>query len=246
MGGRVDIALAEDALGGSTQRFVPFHDMQGLTDEPGSLHLLERLDVGAGGYRVIWTAEAVLQHEPAHLFAWMWSRPDLWMAWGRIAVNLGPSVLARMVAAEIAAAPCIPPASLRAHEDDAPANPFALAEEEEEVKAPVSCRCYDEKDSSPKGYFLHLSRDGFKPVKILRLRFDTKSPRDRVWDYMKHQVDHYQAYAQIAEERGPEALKKVIFAGMLETERAVKKAGMGSGGARPLRFWPGPEEARHE
>jgi len=73
------------------------------------------------------------------------------------------------------------------------------------------------------------------------LKYDRRSERDRVWDWMQHQTGRYREFETFFQASGEDALKKLIYRGMLETERAVKKAGLGSGGVRPLRFWPGPE-----
>lgn len=83
-------------------------------------------------------------------------------------------------------------------------------------------------------------RQGDEPAKpFLRLKFDHAWERDRVWDWASFQKHRWHDWKAHCDEHGAASTERLILAGMLETERAVKKAGLGSGGRRPLRFWRG-------
>lgn len=65
--------------------------------------------------------------------------------------------------------------------------------------------------------------------------------RDRFYDWWVHQNDRLADVAEFLETNSKADLEKLLLHKMLLTEQAVRKAGLGSGGRRPLRFWRGDE-----
>lgn len=234
--------------GSATQPFVPYFRVAagpgpatGLAAESG-LHLLRRL--ADGRFASIWRFEAA--EGPEHverLFAWMWSQPNRWLVWGRIASGLGGACLSKQVAreaseADVMGGPPAPTASLELEFGDPVPEPDVDDPEDDPVA--VWCYCDETGRGRDARYTLHLRHGGSLVAAFFTLRYGKASERDRVWDWMQHQTGRYRDFSAYLDANGADKLKKLIYAGMLETERAVKKAGLGSGGLRPLRFWPGP------
>jgi hypothetical protein len=71
------------------------------------------------------------------------------------------------------------------------------------------------------------------------LWFDRASDRDRVWDFMVRVEERWSGWRRLMLCEGRDALEREIFSDMLRTEARVKRAGLGAGGGRPLRFWRG-------
>jgi hypothetical protein len=224
------------------QSFVPYLDIGWLLGTTPSLHFVRGMNDSSRRYESIWNFDDAGDSDRAsRLFAWMWSRPDRWSVWGHAATGLGPAYLSGMVARETADDVLTEPATV-----DAIATwPADLDEGDDESCDPGSiwCACNDKGWGREKSYSIILYHEEAKSEPIFSLVVDRKGDRDRIWDFIKHQTTRYREFADLVDAHGGEALKKVIFASMLETERAVKKAGLGSGGLRPLRFWPGPESA---
>lgn len=209
--------------------FLPALAEVGSLGPAPAVHLLWRPDGARGEPRTLWRTDAVHVEEARTLFDFMWSRPDRWTAWGRIGLGLGPALLGRVVGGEAAA------------------EAERLADEREREEAvrrereTVWCGC-DDKRRYPRGvdHCVYFSRGEGKEGRFAVFWFESKSQRDRLWDWLSHQTGRYGEFAGHFDAHGREALRALIFAGMLETERAVRKSGLSSGGTRPLRFWPGP------
>lgn len=241
------------------QPFVPFLDQTGLLGAEPRLHLLRAHDGPDAGYASVWVYEGDgVARELSSVFAWMWSRPDLWTAWGRAAVGLGPGYLNHVVARDLpdlgvmtetdgveprgrghAGLPGLERPRLdvrpRAGDDDDDDD-----EAEDEATRQLWCGCGETGSGRYRKFELKMWHGRDSDQAFFRLRYDKASERDRVYDWMQHQTQRYREFAAYHEANGSDALKKLIYGGMLETERTVKKAGLGSGGTRPLRFWPGP------
>jgi len=221
------------------QPFVPYLDVACLLGTTPSLHLVRGMDDGSERYDSIWVFGGAVDPDHAgRLFAWMWSRPDRWSVWGRAATGLGPAYLSGMVARETADAVLTEPSTV-----DAIAPWPADLDEDDDENDPgnIWCGCNNKVWGKEKSYSIILYHEKTRSDPIFSLVLDRKGDRDRIWDFIKHQTGRYREFADLVNAHGREALEKLIFASMLETERAVKKAGLGSGGLRPLRVWPGPE-----
>lgn len=71
------------------------------------------------------------------------------------------------------------------------------------------------------------------------IRFDGRSERDRMCDWLRWQKAHFRDYLVYAAENGDHALEKRLIDEMFETEVRLKKEGRVAGGLRPLRMWRG-------
>lgn len=227
---------------GPVQSFVPYLDAACLLGTTPSLHLVRGMDDGSRRYESVWRFDDAADPDHAgRMFAWMWSRPDRWSVWGRAATGLGPAYLSGMVARETADVGLTEPATV----DVLVTLPSNIEEDQEDDpdRDRIWCACDDKTWVREKTYSILLYHDGRRSDPVFSIVFDRKGDRDRIWDFMRHQTGRYREFVDLVNAQGQAALQKVIFASMLETERAVKKAGLGSGGLRPLRFWPGPESA---
>jgi hypothetical protein len=71
------------------------------------------------------------------------------------------------------------------------------------------------------------------------IRFDGRSERDRMCDWLRWQKPHFREYLAYAAANGDHALEKRLVDEMFETEARLKKEGRVAGGLRPLRMWRG-------
>ena len=74
---------------------------------------------------------------------------------------------------------------------------------------------------------------------LLTLKFSEAWERARVWDWMKWQTDHWEDWRIRIGKVGMPVVERELLEEMLHTETRIKKAGLGAGGRRPLRFWRG-------
>ena len=153
---------------------------------------------------------------------WMLRRPERWAVWGRMAPILGPEFLGGQICSE--------------HDADE----SARREERRRVEArrrrerAVWCRQFEGGFRPAIGLF-----QGDATTPFWCMRFDQNWERERVWDFVSHRTECYPAWKALFEKHDREMLERTILDEMLRTEREVKKAGLGAGGRRPLRFWRG-------
>lgn len=69
--------------------------------------------------------------------------------------------------------------------------------------------------------------------------FGAEWERERFWDWLKWQTEHFEDIAVEVATHGAERVRIRLLHDMLLTEQAVRKRGLGAGGRRPLVFWRG-------
>ena len=91
----------------------------------------------------------------------------------------------------------------------------------------------------PKGRFVVELTRGNTHQPFWSLSLVEKWERDRFWDWLRWQKDRWPDFADFLTTGEGIDLERMLLKEMLETEKRVKKAGLGAGGRRPLRFWRG-------
>ena len=251
----VPVQVVFGSADAGTQRFAPFLDEAAMLGDVPAVHLVGRLGGEGAEFASVWMHPDTSTERTHRVFAWMWSQVDLWTAWGRAAVGLGPEYLSRTVDAAV---PRDEPAALPMLDilqadrfGDAGTMPLPMDApfgDEDDVEDPgtLYCGCRDEGHGREKTFLVAMYHADARARPFFALRYSKASERDRVWDWMQHQTGRYGEFKEHFFEHDADSLRKLIYRGMLETERSVRKAGMGSGGMRPLRFWPGPDEAARD
>ncbi len=91
------------------------------------------------------------------------------------------------------------------------------------------------------GWFGLNLRRGNEQKPFWVIRFRERWELERFRDWFRCQSPRFTAWAEFLETNNAASLERMLLREMLETERRVKKAGLGGGGRRPLRFWRGDE-----
>jgi hypothetical protein len=91
------------------------------------------------------------------------------------------------------------------------------------------------------GWFGLNLRRGNEQKPFWVIRFRERWERERFRDWFRCQSQRFATWAEFLENNSADDLERMLLREMLETERRVKKAGLGAGGRRPLRFWRGDE-----
>jgi len=192
-----------------------------------TLRLVRRLRVDGRDERTldVWSRTFDDAEAARLLEAWLVSEAPWLTEYGRLASILGPGSLDRLIDDRLTAAA-------------AEAEQAKRAAAKAEKRARTIWLVRDEVGATNRPV-LDLRQGGDQAKPFLRLRFDQAWERDRVWDWVSFQDDHWHAWKAHRDEHGEDSLERLILSGMIETERRVKKAGLGSGGRRPLRFWRG-------
>jgi len=144
--------------------------------------------------------------------------PHRWAPWARLVQIAGEAPVRSMILAEADA--------VAAELEELRRNAL------EQKKLAEAVQCYRFK-KEPK---VELTKGG---VPFLVITFREGWERDRFIDWAWNQAEPYAAWHEYFEQHGQKALEKRLLNEMIRKEMAVKKAGMGAGGRRPLRFWRG-------
>ncbi len=109
-----------------------------------------------------------------------------------------------------------------------------MAEEDRRKSLVITCHFKE-----AKGRFVVELRRGNSHVPFWSINFDEKWERDRFWDWFGWQKRRWPDLADFLATHERIDLDRMLLKEMLETERRVKREGLGAGGRRPLRFWRG-------
>ncbi len=90
-----------------------------------------------------------------------------------------------------------------------------------------------------KRFQLLLQRGSHSSGVFWTIEFKESWERERFWDWLRWQRERFADLAEDLKHTTGFELERRLLREMLATEQVVKKAGLGSGGRRPLRFWRG-------
>lgn len=88
-------------------------------------------------------------------------------------------------------------------------------------------------------YLIALQRRGPNMPELWTIAFDESWERDRFLDWFRWQKERFETLVASVGTIPATDLERDLLEEMLRTEQAVRKAGLGAGGRRPLRFWKG-------
>ncbi len=158
-------------------------------------------------------------------YSWLIANADQLTEWGRVAVILGPEALtATLDAARQADLERIEKLRRKQEKDARDAETIWL------MQADVG-------PYNRPAIIMHLGNRRADP--FLTIKLSEKWEQDRIYDWARWQSNRYRDWKAHCDEHGAKSLEQLLMTEMLKTENAVKKAGLGSGGRRPLRFWRG-------
>lgn len=193
--------------------------------------------VEVGGFVVAsstaWTASYASGEEALQRFLWLDARPAACTRLGSHAQIFGPEGVSSVieVGVEVERARAAEKRIRVAEEADADRR---RAEEEARLANSIDSWLVDR-----KGQFgLNLRRGNAKEpfwVILFRERWE----RERFRDWFRWQRHRFAEWAEFLETHESIELERLLLSEMLQTERAMKKAGLSNGGRRPLRFWRG-------
>lgn len=175
-------------------------------------------DVGAA----VWMRRFDVPAEARAFHRWMLGRSDRWAVWGRMAPILGPEFLGGLIGSE--------------HDADGRARleERRRGAEQRRRERTVWCKQFEHGRRPAIGLY-----QGDAPKPFWSVTFEQNWERERVWDFVSRRTERYCEWKELFEEQHAMTLERTILEDMLRTEREVKKAGLGAGGRRPLRFWRG-------
>jgi hypothetical protein len=160
--------------------------------------------------------------------AWMLRQSDRWPCWASLAELLGPDGI--IAEAEEAVAAAIEQL-LQAK---------AQAQEEADLHARLSqvIECYVIEREEQFGITLQRASD-VDP--FWTAIFREKWERERFRDWFRWQRPRFAEFADYLSNHSALELERRLLSEMLQAERESKKAGLGAGGRRPLRFFRGDD-----
>lgn len=158
-------------------------------------------------------------------YAWMLSNSGRLTEWGRLAVILGPDTLTATLATAWQTELDLADKEMKRQEKDAweAERIWLIQDEAGRYNRPA--------------IIMHMGNQRAEP--FLRIILRERWEQERIFDWARWQSDQYHGWKAHCDEHGAKSLEQLIMTEMLRTENAVKKAGLGSGGRRPLRFWRG-------
>lgn len=188
------------------------------------------------GHRILKSAEIWRQpfdraRSASDLFDWLLSRQEDWNLWGRMPLAFPP--------AEILAAGHAFVKAERATKAEALREKRQKAKKERQQAKKIESYLVNDDD---RGFGINLQRGNAKKgFFVLWFRENWERERFRDWFRLQRAADRLPEFAAYYDEHGSLALERMMLREMLETERKVKAAGLGSGGRRPLRFYRGED-----
>lgn len=180
---------------------------------------------GSDAGAVVWMRRFDVPAEARRFHRWMLGKAGRWAIWGRMAPILGPEFLGGQIGSE--------------HDADRQTRREKLewARTQRRWERTIRCRQFDDGRWPAIGMF-----QGNADKPFFRMRFDERWERERVWDFVSQRTELYHGWKALFQEQDAATLERTILDDMLRTEREVKKAGLGAGGRRPLRFWRGGDK----
>jgi hypothetical protein len=176
----------------------------------------------------VWTQTLEDPAEARERYDWLRSNGKLLTEWGRTATILGEEVLSSALDAAWQA-------ELVRREVE------HRSVEEEKREAETIWLMQDEVGRAERPAIV-MRMGGRSGEPFLTIKLDERWERDRIYDWAQWQSERYREWKEHRDAHGEESLERLIMTEMLRTENAVRKAGLGSGGRRPLRFWRGDEK----
>lgn len=206
-----------------------------LIESQSAVAIVQLVEVGdtiAAG-AVVWSAPYPSLEEALLRFRWLDDRQAMCTHLGRCARLFGAAEIASDI--EVGAET----ERLRAEDERARAvkeAEDARAEAEWEAKRANTIECFLH---DREGRFGLCLQRGNATEPFWAIRFREKWERERFRDWFVPSLNRAHEWADFLETHSAVELERRLLAEMLETERAVKKAKLGAGGRRPLRFWRG-------
>ncbi|MGN7161472.1 hypothetical protein [Sphingomonas sp. SAFR-052] len=177
---------------------------------------------------MVWEQDFANPRLAQNVFDWMLGYRNDWPLWGRLTSLLGPGQLIEVAKARISALRV-----KRAAELVAKRNEDRTKRELEKV-----IESYLVEDAGQFG--IDLRRGGHDEA-FFTIWFREKWERERFRDWFRTQRHRFVAFAAMFDEEGAGRLERRLLREMQETEIRIKRAGLGAGGRRPLRFYRGEE-----
>ena len=174
----------------------------------------------------VWSLRPGDTAEAERCRTWMLGHPQDWSLWALVASIAGPANLADIVRAGVAAG--------IVRERDKVEADRREAERDAELHRVIESFLVER-----KGRFGVTLERGDATRPFWSVMFREKWERERFRDWWNCQRHRFAEFAEYLESHEPLDLERLVLAEMLATEKAVKAAGLGAGGRRPLRFWRG-------
>lgn len=213
-------AAEKVALTPARKRPVAFRMVRDLDAKHGVALLFER--PGTNATVRIWSGVFGSRAECAAILVAAKEQADRLEFWGRIVLTLGAAPLDAIIAV----------IACKARKE-------ASEDAERRRKKAVARRVIHLYTRERNGrFYLDLERDSDNSPEW-SIRFDGRSERDRMCDWLRWQKPHFSEYLAYAAVNGDHALEKRLVDEMFETESRLKKEGRVATGLRPLRMWRG-------
>ncbi|MBB3348397.1 hypothetical protein [Sphingomonas sp. BK069] len=178
--------------------------------------------------RVIWRCNLERPRLARDVLVWMRDRREQWQLWGRLTALTGHErLLARAIKEVTESRSRSAEKLLRRRQKERGAR-----EREKEISSYLV--------DDDQHYCVDMRRGGHKEGFFV-MRFREKWERERFRDWWVQQRHRFGDFAAYVDENGAAALERMLLREMQDTEKRIKKAGLGAGGRRPLRFWRGDE-----
>jgi hypothetical protein len=213
-------AAEQHALKPVRSRPVAFRMVRDLDAKHGVALLFER--PGTNSAVRIWSCVFGSRAECAAILAAAKEQADRLGFWGRLVLAFGAAPLDQIIAAIAGKA------RKEAREDAERRRKKAAA------RSVINLYIRERKGR----FYLDLERASDNSPEW-SIRFDGRSERDRMCDWLRWQKAHFREYLAYAAANGDHALEKRLVDEMFETEARLKKEGRVAGGLRPLRMWRG-------
>lgn len=216
-------AAEQDALKPARSRPVAFRMLRDLDTKHGVALLFER--PGTNSTVRIWSSVFGSRAECTAILAVAKEQADRLEFWGRLVLSLGPAPLDQIIAV-------IACKARKARKE-------AIEDAERRRKKAAARRVIHLYIRERKGrFYLDLERASDN-APGWSIRFDGRSERDRMCDWLRWQKANFGEYLAYAAANGDHALEKRLVDEMFETEARLRKEGRVAGGLRPLRMWRG-------
>lgn len=200
-----------------------------LDDDAGSAIVRLVRQIRVAGEQIItgavWSESFENSTDADKRYRWLIANADRLTEWGRVAAILGPEALTTTLDAAWLA-------ELERIEKQ------RRMKEKEAKEAETIWLIQDDVGRHERpAIIMHMGNQRSAP--FITIKLDERWEQERIWDWARWQTERYREWKAHCDEHGAKSLEQLIMTEMLKTENAVKKAGLGSGGRRPLRFWRG-------
>lgn len=213
---------------------VAFH-ATAQTGEAPAAAIVRTVEIGGVALvaATVWTATYEAPAEAGGRCDWLAAHEGRCVELGRAAAVFGSGYVTSAIEAGVRVEEA--DHEQRRRQDEERARIAREAAEEDQREALVIYCYFKEREGR---FVIELWR-GNTDKRFWSLDFDENWERDRFWDWFGWQESRWPDFAAFLAAHEEIDLDHMLLKEMLETERRVKKDGLGAGGRRPLRFWRG-------